>query len=417
MSSAETLTLRTVDAIDELEAAAWDACALGGTGEHARRPYNPFLSHAFLHALEASGSAVAERGWQPLHLALEGAGGELLGAVPAYVKSHSQGEYIFDHAWADAFHRAGGSYYPKLLVAVPFTPASGPRLLARAGQGLEQDAVQDALVQGLVEVGDSSGVSSVHVNFPTESEYRRMGELGLLQRMDQQFHWLNAGYGTFDDFLAELASKKRKNLKRERREALDNDIEIEWVTGSDLREHHWDAFYEFYVDTGSRKWGSPYLTREFFSRIGETMADDVLLILCRRAGRYIAGAINFIGEETLFGRHWGCIEDHRFLHFETCYYQAIDFAIDRGLKRVEAGAQGGHKVARGYLPCATYSAHWIAHPGLRGAVSDYLEREREWVRQDIAHVEERTPFSSRVDIATIRSAAGGPPAHEGPEGA
>ncbi|MEE4299921.1 MAG: GNAT family N-acetyltransferase [Pseudomonadales bacterium] len=416
MSSAETLTLRTVDAIAELPAGAWNACALGGDDPAARRPYNPFLSHAFLDALEASGSAVASRGWQPLHLALEGVGGELLGAVPAYVKSHSQGEYIFDHAWADAFHRAGGSYYPKLLVAVPFTPATGPRLLARGGQGLDVAAVQDALVQGLVEVGDRSGVSSVHVNFPTEAEYRRMGALGLLQRMDQPFHWLNAGYGSFDDFLAELASKKRKNLKRERREALENDIEIEWVTGSDLREHHWDAFYEFYVDTGSRKWGNPYLTRSFFSRIGETMADDVLLILCRRAGRYIAGAINFIGEDTLFGRHWGCIEDHRFLHFETCYYQAIDFAIARGLKRVEAGAQGGHKVARGYLPCATYSAHWIAHPGLRGAVSDYLERERAWVRQDIAHVEERTPFSSRVDIGSIRAAASGARPEQDPAG-
>ena len=407
MASAEQLTLRTVGALADLSATAWDACARGDAGRGATRAYNPFLSHAFLDALEVSGSAVAERGWQPLHLALEGPGDELLGAVPAYVKAHSQGEYIFDHAWADAFHRAGGRYYPKLLVAVPFTPATGPRLLARAGGGLDEDDVRDALVQGLVEVGDRSGVSSVHVNFPTETEYRRMGELGLLQRMDQQFHWLNAGYGCFDDFLGELASKKRKNLKRERREALENDITIEWVTGSDLREHHWDAFYDFYVDTGSRKWGSPYLTRSFFSLVGETMADDVLLILARRAGRYIAGAINFIGEDTLFGRHWGCIEDHRFLHFETCYYQAIDFAIDRGLKRVEAGAQGGHKVARGYLPCPTYSAHWIAHPGLREAVADYLDRERAWVAQDIEAIEERTPFSSRVDVADIRSAAEG----------
>ena len=402
MSSAETLTLRTLDAIDEVPAAAWDDCVRG-----EGRPWNPFLSHAFLYALEASGSAVAERGWQPLHLALEGPGEELVGVVPAYVKGHSQGEYIFDHAWADAFHRAGGRYYPKLLVAVPFTPATGPRLLARAGCGLDEGAVRDALVGGLVEVGERTGVSSVHVNFPTEVEWRRMGQLGLLQRMDQQFHWLNAGYGSFEDFLAELASKKRKNLKRERREAVADDVTIEWVTGSDLREHHWDAFYRFYVDTGSRKWGTPYLTREFFSRVGETMADEVLLILCRRAGRYIAGAINFIGEDTLFGRHWGCIEDHRFLHFETCYYQAIDFAIDRGLKRVEAGAQGGHKVARGYLPCPTYSAHWIAHEGLREAVGDYLERERAWVRQDIEHVEQHTPFSSRVDVGRIRDVAGG----------
>jgi predicted N-acyltransferase len=377
MSSDDNLTLRTVGALADLDPNAWDACARGGPPGEGR-PYNPFLSHAFLHALEASGSATAETGWQPLHLALEAPDGTLLGAVPAYVKSHSQGEYIFDHAWADAFQRAGGRYYPKLLVAVPFTPASGPRLLARSGCGLDAEDVADALVRGLVEVTDRTGVSSVHVNFPTESEYRRMGGLGLLQRMDQQFHWLNANYGCFDDFLGELASKKRKNLKRERREALDNDITIEWVTGSDLREHHWDAFYDFYVDTGSRKWGRPYLTRSFFSLIGETMADDVLLI-----------------------------QDHRFLHFETCYYQAIDFAIDRGLKRVEAGAQGGHKVARGYLPCPTYSAHWIAHPGLREAVADYLDRERAWVAEDIDAIEERTPFSSRVNVADIRAAAEG----------
>ncbi len=405
MPSEESLTLRTVASISELDANAWDACAVGGTP--ARRPYNPFLSHCFLNALEESGSAVPERGWQPMHVALETAAGALAGAIPAYVKGHSQGEYIFDHAWADAFHRAGGRYYPKLLVAVPFTPATGPRILDRAIAGLDADDVFAALIQGLVEVTERSGLSSVGINFPTEHEYARMGELGLLQRMDQQFHWLNAGYATFDDFLVDLTSKKRKNLKRERREAVENGIEIEWVTGSDLREHHWDAFYEFYVDTGSRKWGSPYLTRSFFSLIGERMPNDVLLILCRRAGRYIAGAINFIGEDTLFGRHWGCIEDHRFLHFETCYYQAIDFAISRGLKRVEAGAQGGHKVARGYLPCATYSAHWISHPGLREAVADYLERERDWVRKDIESVEAHAPFAERVDISAIRSAAEG----------
>ena len=405
MPPEESLTLRTVASISELDANAWDACAVGGAP--ARRPYNPFLSHCFLNALEESGSAVSERGWQPMHVALETADGVLAGAIPAYVKGHSQGEYIFDHAWADAFHRAGGRYYPKLLVAVPFTPATGPRILDRAIAGLDANDVFAALVQGLVEVTERSGMSSVGINFPTEHECARMGELGLLQRMDQQFHWLNAGYATFDDFLVDLTSKKRKNLKRERREALENGIEIEWVTGSDLREHHWDAFYDFYVDTGSRKWGSPYLTRNFFSLIGERMPDDVLLILCRRAGRYIAGAINFIGGDTLFGRHWGCIEDHRFLHFETCYYQAIDFAIARGLKRVEAGAQGGHKVARGYLPCATYSAHWISHPGLREAVADYLERERDWVRKDIESVEAHAPFAERVDISAIRSAAEG----------
>jgi predicted N-acyltransferase len=396
VSDRESLIVRTVGAIEELDADAWNACA-HPDGE----AYNPFLDHAFLLALEVSGSATAARGWQPLHLALEDGSGQLLGAMPAYLKSHSQGEYIFDQAWADAFHRAGGEYYPKLLSAVPFTPATGPRLLA-AGDPETRRLTRDLLAQAGVEVAEKLDVSSLHLNFLTEQEWTRLGELGLLQRIDQQFHWHNAAYGDFEDFLGELNSKKRKDLRRERRDALAGGIEIEWVTGSDLRERHWDAFYEFYIDTGNRKWGQPYLTREFFSLIGETMADQTLLILCRRDGRYIAGALNFIGSDTLFGRNWGCIEDHRFLHFETCYYQAIDFAIDRGLKRVEAGAQGGHKVARGYLPCPTYSAHWIAHPGLRAAISEYLEREREWVRRDIESIEAHAPFRREVDMDAIR---------------
>lgn len=396
MSDRESLVARTVGSIDELPAAAWNACA-----HPEGTPWNPFLDHAFLAALERSGSAIAERGWQPLHLALEDADGTLVGAMPLYLKGHSQGEYIFDQSWAEAFHRAGGEYYPKLLCAVPFTPATGPRLLAR-GDAATRAASRDLLVQAAVEVATKLGVSSLHLNFVEEADWNRLGELGLLQRMDQQFHWHNHGYASFDEFLAELASKKRKNLKRERREALAEGIEIEWVTGSDLREHHWDAFHQFYMDTGSRKWGQPYLTREFFSLIGETMAEHTLLILARRAGRYIAGALNFIGSDTLYGRNWGCVEDHRFLHFETCYYQAIDFAIARGLKRVEAGAQGGHKVARGYLACPTYSAHWIAHPGLRNAVAEYLERERAWVRQDIELIDRHAPFSSAVDVDAIR---------------
>lgn len=396
MPDPETLTIRTVGAISELDARQWNACAFPD-GE----PRNPFVDHAFLLALEESGSAVPSRGWQPLHVVLEDAQGTLLGAMPTYLKNHSQGEYIFDHAWADAFHRAGGSYYPKLLCAVPFTPATGPRLLAR-GDPETRVRTRELLIRGAMEVTDKVDASSLHLNFIREQEWEALGSLGLLQRIDQQFHWHNAGYGSFDDFLAELSSKKRKNLRRERREALAGGVEIEWVTGSDLREHHWDAFHAFYMDTGARKWGQPYLTRDFFSRIGATMADETLLILCRRGGRYVAGALNFIGSDTLFGRNWGCIEDHPFLHFETCYYQAIDFAIDRGLKRVEAGAQGGHKVARGYLPCATYSAHWIVHPGLREAIRDYLERERAWVRRDMETVEAHAPFRSEVDVSAIR---------------
>ena len=382
----ESLAIRVSHDIADIAPEQWDACAFP-----AGAPRNPFLAHAFLHALEASGSAVPERGWQPAHVCLEDGTGSLLAVAPAYIKSHSMGEYVFDHSWADAFQRAGGDYYPKMLGAVPFIPATGPRLLTRA-TGAAGEKMRDDLLTGCIEVATRLGVSSLHFNFLTRPEWDRLGALGLLQRMDQQFHWHNDGYADFDAFLAELASKKRKNLKRERREALANGIEVEWVTGRDLTEAHWDAFYHFYLDTGSRKWGQPYLTREFFSLIGQHMADAILLIMCRRAGRYIAGALNLIGSEVLYGRNWGCIEDHRFLHFEACYYQAIDFAIAHGLKRVEAGAQGAHKVARGYLPAATYSAHWIAHPGLRGAVADYLTRERNWVAQDIATVAEHSPF-------------------------
>ncbi len=382
------------DSIDEIEAQDWNACA---NPDPAR--FNPFLTHEFLHALEASGSAVARTGWQPCHLTLrQRPGGELLGVVPMYLKGHSRGEYVFDYAWADAWHRAGGRYYPKLQVSVPFTPATGRRMLARDGTA----ATERALLEACIQVARQTGVSSLHVTFMPESQWRLAGELGYLQRLDQQFHWHNPGYASFDEFLAELSSKKRKNLKRERREALADGVEIEWVTGADLTEAHWDAFFAFYTDTGSRKWGSPYLTRRFFSLINETMADRVLLVMCRRGGRYIAGALNFIGGDTLFGRNWGCIEDHRFLHFEACYYQAIEFAIDRGLRTVEAGAQGGHKVARGYLPQATHSAHWIADPAFADAVADFLERERAYVQDEMAYVEGRSPFKASLAIAPRR---------------
>ncbi len=383
---------RVLNSIDDLDAATWNACANPGG-----IPHDPFLRHEFLHAVEASGSAVAGTGWQPFHLVLEEAG-QTLGVVPMYLKGHSQGEYVFDYAWADAWHRAGGEYYPKLQVSVPFTPATGRRLLARD----ESADTERALLGACIQVAQQLDVSSLHMTFMPKSQWQRAGELGYLQRMDQQFHWHNPGYRSFEDFLGDLSSKKRKNLRRERRDAVADGVEIQWLTGSDLTEAHWDAFYRFYVDTGSRKWGSPYLTRRFFSLINESMPEDVLLILCRRNGRYIAGALNFIGGDTLFGRNWGCIEDHRFLHFETCYYQAIDFAIQHGLRRVEAGAQGSHKVARGYLPEPTYSAHWIADAGFRRAVADFLDRERRHVQEDIDYVEERSPYKATLDTAGLR---------------
>lgn len=384
---------RLLSGIDEIEASTWNACA-----NPAGLPYNPFLGHGFLHALEASGSATARTGWQPMHLVLEDAQGSVHGVVPMYLKGHSQGEYVFDYAWADAFHRAGGDYYPKLQVSVPFTPATGRRLLSRD----TDPATERILLGACVQAAEQLEVSSLHITFLPQSQWRLAGELGYLQRMDRQFHWHNPGYADFAAFLADLSSKKRKNLRRERREAVADGVQIERLSGSDLTEAHWDAFYGFYMDTGSRKWGSPYLTRSFFSMINETLADDVLLVLCRRNGRYIAGALNFIGGDTLFGRNWGCIEDHRFLHFEACYYQAIEFAIERGLRRVEAGAQGGHKVARGYLPEATYSAHWIAHSGFRRAVADYLEEERSHVQAEIDYVEQRSPFKATLDLEMIR---------------
>ncbi len=366
----------------EIPAAAWNACA-NPTDE----PFDPFLTHAFLDALETSGSAVAKTGWQPFHLLIE-RNGELVGAAPMYLKSHSRGEYVFDSGWADAFERAGGRYYPKLQLSVPFTPVTGRRILTRTAD----PTLAAAVASGCVNLTEQLDVSSLHVTFPTEPQWQLLGELGLLKRIDQQFHWRNRGYTTFDDFLSALSSKKRKNVKRERREAVQSGIDIEWVTGNDLTERHWDAFFDFYMDTGSRKWGSPYLKRAFFSQIGESMAEHVLLILCRRAGRYIAGALNFIGSHALYGRNWGCIEDHAFLHFETCYYQAIEFAISRGLERVEAGAQGGHKVARGYEPTTTYSAHWIRHAGLRQAIARFLSDESRYVEQDQAFIRERLPF-------------------------
>src|SRR5499425_2145586 len=388
------LTLRVANSIGEVSAEAWDMCANPaapcGAPETSAHPYNPFISHDFLSALELSQSVRARTGWQPMHLLAEDAEGVLLGAVPCYVKSHSRGEYVFDHGWADAYERAGGSYYPKLQVSVPFTPATGRRLHARAGP--YADAVRAHLADALTDICGRAGASSVHVTFPTEPEWDLLGARGYLKRTHQQFHWENAGYATFDAFLAALASRKRKTIRRERADALAAGISVHWLTGADLTESVWDAFFAFYMETGSRKWGRPYLTREFFSLIGQAMASETVLIMARRAGRFIAGAINFVGDGTLFGRHWGAIEHHPFLHFEICYYQAIEYAIAHGLARVEAGAQGEHKLARGYLPNTTYSAHYIADPGFRRAVDDYLKRERAYVESAGRELRDASPF-------------------------
>ena len=382
-------TVRVVSRIADVPASAWDACASKGDAKSADLPDSPLISHGFLLALEESGSAT-RTGWLPQHLLLENAAGALLGCMPCYLKGHSRGEYVFDHGWADAYERAGGRYYPKLQVSVPFTPVTGRRLLVRAGP--DQAKHEAILLQAAIQLTEQLGLSGLHVTFLTRSEWELAGRLGFLQRTDQQFHWQNEGYASFDDFLGALASRKRKAIRKERREAREGGTEIEWVTGRDLTEAHWDAFFAFYMDTGSRKWGSPYLNRRCFSLLGETMADRLLLVLAKRAGSYVAGALNVIGADALYGRYWGAIEEHPFLHFEVCYHQAIEFAIAHGLSRVEAGAQGAHKLARGYLPVETYSAHWIADPGLRRAVADYLKRERRTVAREIKLFTEESPY-------------------------
>jgi hypothetical protein len=367
---------RIGDGMASLDAAQWDACA--GSG-------NPFVTHAFLEALEVSGSATARTGWQPVPIVIEDANGFIAGALPAYLKSHSQGEYVFDHGWADAWHRAGGSYYPKLQIAAPFTPVPGPRLLA------SQDSTASALISAAQAMVQRHGLSSAHATFLEQRDLERFRAAGWLIREGTQFHWTNAGYRDFDDFLSALSSRKRKAIRKER-EAAVRGLEIVEITGQAITEAHWDDFWHFYQDTGARKWGRPYLTRSFFSRIGETMADRILLIYALREGKPIAGALNMIGSDALFGRYWGCREDVPFLHFEICYYRAIDYAIAHGLARVEAGAQGEHKLARGYAPVSTWSAHYIADPGFRRAVSDYLERERAAVEREIEFLGEMTPF-------------------------
>jgi uncharacterized protein len=404
------LRIKVVPSILEIPAAQWDACANPSPAPMANAnvsadardilcdarsdpqavSYNPFLSHDFLAALELSNSVSARAGWQPQHLLIEGPDGEAAAVAPTYLKSHSRGEYVFDRGWAEAYERAGGNYYPKVQVAVPFTPATGRRLLVRPGP--QANEMRSGLAAGLAALCRERDASSAHVTFLPKAEWELLGEQGFLQRTDRQFHWENAGYGSFDQFLEALASRKRKVIRRERRDAMASDISIHWLTGSDLTESVWDTFFNFYIETGSRKWGRPYLTREFYSLIGERMADKVLLVMAKRAGRWIAGAINFIGSDTLFGRHWGAVEHHPFLHFEVCYYQAIDYAIAHKLACVEAGAQGEHKLFRGYLPKTTYSAHYIVDPGLRRAIADYLKRERVYVEADVEELEGYAPF-------------------------
>ena len=382
--------IRIVNSFNDIDKDAWSR--LSGTAKSGNDAhiYNPFVSHTYLWVLEAAGCATAETGWLGQHMLLETSGGTMLGALPCYLKNHSQGEYVFDHGWADAFERAGGHYYPKLQSSIPFTPATGPRLLYLEAEG--DHAVRSALAKGLTTLTDRLGVSSAHATFVPGDEISAFRDQGYLLRNDQQFHFRNNGYGAYDDFLGTLTSRKRKALKKERRIAVENDITIDWLTGSDLTESVWDTFFEFYMDTGSRKWGRPYLTRAFFSLISENMGQDVLLVMARRGQRYIAGALNFIGTDTLYGRHWGCIEDHPFLHFEICYHQAIDFAIAHGLRIVEAGAQGEHKLSRGYMPVTTHSAHYITHPGLRNAVADYLQHERQDVERIGELLRQHGPF-------------------------
>ncbi len=385
MDGSERIEITVLPGLGDIAAEEWDACAGDGT---SGRPVDPFTTHRFLKALEDSRSVGRGTGWMPRHLVAR-AGGIAIAVLPLYAKSHSQGEYIFDHNWAHAWERAGGRYYPKLQAAVPFTPATGRRFLTRPGLEAEGRA---ALLQGALALAEQHGVSGLHVTFCTAEE-RAWGEAqGLLGRTTQQFHWLNHGYPDFDAFLADLASRKRKAIRRERAGARAFGGEIVALTGDALEPAHWDAFWRFYQDTGSRKWGHPYLTRAFFERVQATMRDDMLLVLARRAGRWVAGALNFIGRDTLFGRYWGCTEEHPFLHFELCYYQAIDWAIGHRLARVEAGAQGEHKLARGYLPTPTHSLHWLADAGFARAVAQYLRAEEAAVDHEIEVLTAYGPF-------------------------
>ncbi len=378
-AGADVLQVKLVQGIGQIDARTWDACV---------GPDQPFLRHAFLAALEDSGSASQRTGWLPLHLVAE-SGGELIGCAPMYLKSHSYGEYVFDWGWASAYERAGGTYYPKLQVAVPFTPVPGPRLLVRPGQG---GTARATLAHGLVSAAEQLGVSSLHVTFCREDEWHELGAAGLLKRQGVQYHWHNRGYRDFDDFLASLKHSRRKTIRKERARVAEQGLSIEVLTGDALTPDIWDAFYPFYRSTVDKRWGGAYLSKRFFTRLGETMPEQVVLVLARHQGRYVAGALNLIGEDTLYGRIWGCRRQFEFLHFEACYYQAIEFAIERGLARVEAGAQGPHKLQRGYEPVPTYSAHWIRDPGFRAAVERFLAEERAEMACEMEQLRDLLPY-------------------------
>ncbi|MES1150411.1 MAG: GNAT family N-acetyltransferase [Dongia sp.] len=380
-ASSSSLPAKVLDRIDDVSAAAWDACA---------GPDNPFLRHAFLKALEDSNSVGRRPGWLPQHLAITDHAGTLLAAAPMYVKSHSQGEYVFDWGWAEAYERAGGRYYPKLQVAVPFTPVPGPRLLVRPGADVA--VMREAMVSTLREITEQSRFSSLHVTFCREEEVAPMQEAGFLHRIGVQYHWANRGYGSFADFLGALSSRKRKAIRKEREAIHKYGLQVGALTGAEITPRHWDAFFAFYMDTGSRKWGRPYLTRRFFDLIGSGMPDNVVLMFAEKDGQPVAGALNLRGTDCLYGRNWGCLEEYKFLHFELCYYQAIDYAIAHKLPRVEAGAQGEHKIQRGYLPVETHSMHWIAERSFREAVGHFLDRERLVMRSEMSGLAELSPY-------------------------
>ena len=380
----DAVAIKVLQSLSEVSPEAWNACA----GDA-----NPFVRHEFLSALEDSGSATRETGWLGQHLVIEDAAGTLAACAPLYLKNHSYGEYVFDWGWADAYERAGGRYYPKLQCSVPFTPATGPRLLVNKDLAEDQQReMGTALIAGMMQLAQNLNVSSLHVTFPTKDEWERFGDAGYLKRIGQQFHWENKGFETFDDFLAELSSRKRKNIKKERRAVEEADLEIRVLSGDEVTADQWDAFFQFYMDTTDKKWGQAYLRRDFFSLLAERMGEAVVLILVEKDGMPVAGALNLKGRDTLYGRNWGCIADYKFLHFEACYYQAIDYAIAHGLKWVEAGAQGPHKVQRGYLPQQTYSAHWIADKGFRDAVSDFLDDEARGISREMSAYGRFSPF-------------------------
>jgi len=387
LDGSHPIEIEVLTSLTRIDAADWDACACPETADGGR-PADPFTTHRFLLALETSRSVGVGTGWQPRYLVAR-ADGQVIATAPLYAKSHSQGEYIFDHNWAHAYERAGGQYYPKLQLAVPFTPATGRRLLTRPGF---EEIGQAALVQGAVQLAAENEVSSIHITFCTETEAHAGDQMGLMRRISQQFHWDNHGYADFNAFLASLNSRKRKNIRRERAQAQAFGGQIVALTGDQIQPEHWDAFWVFYQDTGARKWGQPYLTRAFFDAAHKTLRDDMLLVLALRDGQPVAGALNFIGRDVLYGRYWGCIEDHACLHFELCYYQAIDYAIAQGLSRVEAGAQGSHKLARGYLPVQTHSLHWVRDAGFADAIARYLEAEREAIDDEIEVLTGYGPF-------------------------